>query len=181
MAGEYVELHAKSFYSFGMGASHAHELLARAGEHGYGALALTDTNLCGALEFARLANSLGIRPVTGAELTLMDGSRLTLLSRDTAGLHPRLAAPHPGQRRRPQGAPAGPRAPARPRRRRGPAHRRPRRAAVEAGAGRPPWGGRGSSQALRGVVRAGFGIRGAAAELPQGRHRPQPGAGGARP
>ena len=85
MAGEYVELHAKSFYSFGMGASHAHELLARAGEYGYGALALTDTNLCGALEFARLANSLGIRPVTGAELTLMDGSRLTLLARTRQG------------------------------------------------------------------------------------------------
>ena len=85
MASEYVELHAKSFYSFGMGASHAHELLARAGEHGYDALALTDTNLCGALEFARLANSLGIRPVTGAELTLADGSRLTLLARTRQG------------------------------------------------------------------------------------------------
>ena len=85
MASEYVELHAKSFYSFGMGASHAHELLARAGEHGYDALALTDTNLCGALEFARLANSLGIRPITGAELTLADGSRLTLLARTRQG------------------------------------------------------------------------------------------------
>ena len=55
----YVELHAKSFYSFGVGASHPHELLAQAKEYGYGSLALTDTNLCGALEFARLANSLG--------------------------------------------------------------------------------------------------------------------------
>ena len=164
MAGGYVELHAKSFYSFGTGASHAHELLARAGEYGYGSLALTDTNLCGALEFARLANSLGIRPVTGAELTLMDGSRLTLAGPDAAGVRPRLAPPHPGQRRRPQGAPAGPRAPARARRRRAPAHRRPRRAAVAAGAGRPPGGGRGAPQALRGVVRAGLGVRGAAAE-----------------
>ena len=76
----YVELHAKSFYSFGVGASHTHELLAKAGEHGYPALALTDTNLCGALEFARLANSLGVRPITGGELTLTDGSRLTLLA-----------------------------------------------------------------------------------------------------
>ena len=85
MAGEYLELHAKSFYSFGMGASHAHELLARAGEYGYDSLALTDTNLCGALEFARLANSLGVRPITGTELTLMDGSRLTLLARTRQG------------------------------------------------------------------------------------------------
>ena len=85
MADGYVELHAKSFYSFGAGASHAHELLAQAKEHGYPALALTDTNLCGALEFARLANSLDIRPIIGGELTLTDGSRLTLLAKTRAG------------------------------------------------------------------------------------------------
>ena len=85
MANGYIELHAKSFYSFGVGASHAHELLAQAKEYGYLALALTDTNLCGALEFARLANSLGIRPITGGELTLTDGTRLTLLARTRAG------------------------------------------------------------------------------------------------
>ena len=85
MASGYVELHAKSFYSFGLGASHTHELLARAREYGYPALALTDTNLCGALEFARLANSLGVRPITGGELTLADDSRLTLLARSRAG------------------------------------------------------------------------------------------------
>ena len=85
MAAGYVELHAKSFYSFGQGASHIHELLARAKGHGYPALTLTDTNLCGALEFARLANSLGLRPITGGELTLIDGSRLTLLARTRRG------------------------------------------------------------------------------------------------
>ena len=85
MTDGYVELHAKSFYSFGAGASHAHELLARAKEYGHPALALTDTNLCGALEFARLANSLGIRPITGGELTLTDGSRLTLLAATRSG------------------------------------------------------------------------------------------------
>ncbi len=81
----YVELHAKSFYSFGVGASHTHELLAQAREHGYPALALTDTNLCGALEFARLANSLDIQPITGGELTLTDESRLTLLAETRVG------------------------------------------------------------------------------------------------
>ena len=85
MTAGYVELHAKSFYSFGMGASHVHELLARAGEYGYPALALTDANLCGALEFARLAGSLGIKPITGGELTLTDGSRIVLLARDRQG------------------------------------------------------------------------------------------------
>ena len=85
MVSGYVELHAKSFYSFGVGASHVHETLAQAKEYGYLALALTDTNLCGALEFARLANSLDIRPITGGELTLSDGSRLTLLAKSRAG------------------------------------------------------------------------------------------------
>ena len=85
MSAGYAELHAKSFFSFGVGASHAHELLAQAKEYGYSALALTDTNLCGALEFARLANSLGIRPITGGELTLADGSHITLLAKTRTG------------------------------------------------------------------------------------------------
>ena len=85
MSGGYVELHAKSFYSFGLGASHAHELLSQAREYGYDALALTDTNLCGALDFARLAGSLDVRPITGGELTLDDGSRLVLLARTRQG------------------------------------------------------------------------------------------------
>ncbi len=85
MAAGYAELRAASFYSFGRGASHVHELLARAAEHGYGALALTDTNLCGALEFARLAGSLGIRPITGGDLPLSDGSSLALLARTREG------------------------------------------------------------------------------------------------
>ena len=85
MTTPYVELHAKSFYSFGMGASHTHELLAQARAYGYDSLALTDTNLCGALEFARLAASLGIRPITGGELTLTDGTRLALLAMTRRG------------------------------------------------------------------------------------------------
>lgn len=85
MTSLYVELHAKSFYSFGEGASHVHELLAQAKEYGYDALALTDTNLCGALEFARLARSLEVKPITGGELTLCDGSRITLLAKSKRG------------------------------------------------------------------------------------------------
>ncbi len=83
--GGYVELRAKSFYSFGEGASGVHELLARAVELGQPALALTDSNLCGALEFARLAVSLGVRPITGGELTLTCGSRVALLAENRAG------------------------------------------------------------------------------------------------
>ena len=85
MSAGYVELHAKSFYSFGTGASHVHELLAQAGEYGYSDLALTDSNLCGALDFARLAGSLDIRPITGGELALTDGSRIVLLAKTRQG------------------------------------------------------------------------------------------------
>ena len=98
MSAGYAELHAKSFFSFGVGASHAHELLAQAKEYGYSALALTDTNLCGALEFARLTNSLGIRPITGGELTLTDDSHITLLAKTRTGVLQHLAALHARQR-----------------------------------------------------------------------------------
>jgi len=61
-SSSYVELHAHSFYSFGEGASHTYELLGRAAELGYSAMGLTDHNMCGSLEFARQAKSLGIQP-----------------------------------------------------------------------------------------------------------------------
>ena len=85
MSSEYVELHAKSFFSFGEGASHVHEIATRALEYGQPALALTDANLCGALEFANLAGNIGLKPITGGELTLLDGSRVTLLAKSRAG------------------------------------------------------------------------------------------------
>ncbi|MFQ5861338.1 MAG: PHP domain-containing protein, partial [Dehalococcoidia bacterium] len=53
-----------------------HELLPHAVELGYPALALTDhDNLCGAMEFARAARSLGVQPIIGAEVTLSAGVR----------------------------------------------------------------------------------------------------------
>ncbi len=82
----YVELHCHSNYSFQEGASFTHELLLRAKELGYPALALTDhDNLCGAMEFAQQARSIGIRPITGAEITLKGGRHLTLLAETARG------------------------------------------------------------------------------------------------
>src|SRR4051794_15437447 len=76
----YVELHAHSAYSFLDGASQPEELAARAAELGYTALALTDHDgIYGSLEFAHAAKHFGVRPITGAELTLDGGSHLTLL------------------------------------------------------------------------------------------------------
>ena len=86
MTSQYVELHCHSNYSFLEGASSISELLVQARSLGYGALALTDhDNLCGSMEFARVAASLDVRPITGAEITLKDGSHLTLLSETRKG------------------------------------------------------------------------------------------------
>jgi DNA polymerase III alpha subunit len=76
----FVELHCHSAYSFLDGASLPEELAVRAAELGYEALALTDHDgLYGSLEFAHAAKHFGIRPITGAELTLADRSHVTLL------------------------------------------------------------------------------------------------------
>ena len=76
----YVELHAHSAYSFLDGASQPEELAARAAELGYEALALTDHDgVYGSLEFAHAAKALGVRAITGAELTLDGDSHITLL------------------------------------------------------------------------------------------------------
>ncbi|MDQ3994920.1 MAG: PHP domain-containing protein, partial [Actinomycetota bacterium] len=76
----YVELHCHSAYSFLDGASLPEELVVRAAELGYPALALTDHDgFYGSLEFAHAAKAFGLRPITGAELTLNDGSHVTLL------------------------------------------------------------------------------------------------------
>ena len=75
-APSYVELHAHSAYSFLDGASQPEELVARAVELGYEALALTDHDgLYGSLEFAHAAKALGLRPITGCELTLEGTAR----------------------------------------------------------------------------------------------------------
>ena len=56
----YAELHCHSYYSFHDGASSLEELLLRAKELGYQALALTDhDNLCGAMRFAQLTRFTG--------------------------------------------------------------------------------------------------------------------------
>ncbi|HET9948314.1 MAG TPA: error-prone DNA polymerase [Longimicrobiales bacterium] len=69
----YIELHCHSGYSFLDGASHPEELVLRAAELGYPALALTDHDgLYGSMEFARMAKEAGLRPITGAELTLRE-------------------------------------------------------------------------------------------------------------
>src|SRR5215207_1076384 len=82
----YTELHAHSAYSFLDGASLPEELAVRAAELGYEALALTDHDgVYGSLEFATAAKAFGVRPITGAEVTLGDGSHVTLLVETSRG------------------------------------------------------------------------------------------------
>jgi error-prone DNA polymerase len=77
---KYVELHCHSSYSFLDGASLPEEIAVRAAELGYEALALTDHDgLYGSLEFAHAAKAFGVRPITGAELTLAGGAHVTVL------------------------------------------------------------------------------------------------------
>ena len=86
MIQSYAELHCHSNYSFQEGASFIQELLPRAVGLGYPALAITDhDNLCGAMDFARTARSLGIQPIIGAEVTLMGAYHITLLAETAKG------------------------------------------------------------------------------------------------
>ena len=101
----YVELHSHSAYSFLDGASLPVELAAVAVEQGYPAMALTDHDgLHGAMEFAQAAKPLGLRTITGAEVTLDDGSHLTLLCETSNGyrnLCRLITRAHEGTRVRP--------------------------------------------------------------------------------
>ncbi|MEQ1858048.1 MAG: PHP domain-containing protein, partial [Longimicrobiales bacterium] len=92
----YVELHCHSGFSFLDGASQPEELVLRATELGYPALALTDHNgLYGSMEFARTAKEAGLQPITGAEVTLREcfpgraepegGHHVTLLAENPTG------------------------------------------------------------------------------------------------
>jgi len=86
VSSNYIELHAHSCWSLLEGASQTDELVLRAAELGYDALALTDHDgLYGAMEFAHNARAFGVRPLTGAEVTLDDGAHLTLLAANRRG------------------------------------------------------------------------------------------------
>src|ERR1700691_6348540 len=83
MNSDYIELRARSAFSFLEGASTPEDLAARAAELGYSAMALGDRDgVYGAPRFYLAAKSAGIRQIVGAELTLDDDSRLYVLAPD---------------------------------------------------------------------------------------------------
>jgi error-prone DNA polymerase len=88
----YVELHARSAFSFLRGASHPEQLAEVAVEQGLSALALCDRNgVPGAPLFyartgeLRAENKGQLRPIVGSELTLEDGTVLPVLVMSRTG------------------------------------------------------------------------------------------------
>ena len=82
----YIELHCHSAFSFLDGASSPDALVHRAVQLEYPALALTDHHgLYGSMIFAQAAKQLGLQPITGAEVTLLDGTHVTLLAENPTG------------------------------------------------------------------------------------------------
>jgi error-prone DNA polymerase len=82
----YAELHCCTNFSFLRGASHGEELVARAAELGYGALAITDEcSFAGLVRAHVAAREAGLKLIAGTELVLADGLRLVLLAMNRAG------------------------------------------------------------------------------------------------
>ena len=86
MTAAYAELHCRSNFSFLRGASHPEELVRRAHELGYAALALTDLcSLAGVVRAHGEAKGLGLHLILGSELRVEEGPRLVALAQDRAG------------------------------------------------------------------------------------------------
>jgi error-prone DNA polymerase len=82
---DYAELHCLSNFSFQRGASHPQELVQRAHELGYTALAITDEcSVAGVVRAHAEAKKLGLKLILGAEFAL-DGFRLVALARNLRG------------------------------------------------------------------------------------------------
>ncbi|MDE2979712.1 MAG: error-prone DNA polymerase [Gemmatimonadota bacterium] len=100
----YAELQITSNFSFLRGASHPDEMVERAAELGYRALALTDRNtLAGVVRAHEAAQRTGLHFIPGARLDLQDGPSLLCLptTRHGYGALSRLITT--GRRRAPKG------------------------------------------------------------------------------
>jgi len=82
----YAELHCLSNFSFLRGASHPEELVARAQQLGYSALALTDEcSFAGVVRAHTAARECGLPLILGSEIQLADGPQLVLLATGREG------------------------------------------------------------------------------------------------
>jgi len=86
MTERYVELHARSAFSFLEGSSTPEELVSRCAELNLSAIAMLDRdNVSGAARFHMAAKKAGIRAHIGAEITCTDGHRYPLLAESRTG------------------------------------------------------------------------------------------------
>ena len=109
MLPAYAELHCLSNFTFLRGASHAGELVERAAELGYAALAITDEcSVAGVVRAHLAAKELAQRAkfklIIGSELRLDDGMKLVLLAQNRAGYGNLAALITLGRRRAEMGA-----------------------------------------------------------------------------
>ena len=86
MTPNYAELHCLTNYSFLRGASDPEELVHRASELGYSALAITDEcSVAGIVRAHVAARETKLKLIVGSEFSLADGLKLVLLVKDIAG------------------------------------------------------------------------------------------------
>src|SRR5437899_11857256 len=86
MTDGFVELNARSAFSFLEGASRPEELVVACADFGMPALAILDRDgVYGAPRFHLAAQKAGIRAHIGAEVTCTDGNRYPLLAESRAG------------------------------------------------------------------------------------------------
>jgi len=83
---DYAELHCLSNFTFLRGASHPEELVRRAAELGYSALAITDEcSLAGAVRAHVAAKDVGLPLIIGSEIKLKDEAKLVVFATDRGG------------------------------------------------------------------------------------------------
>lgn len=100
----YAELHCKTNFSFLEGASHADELVTRAADAGYAALAVTDRNtLAGVVRAHGAAKDRGLPLIIGAELHLRDSPPVVVWASDRPAYGRLSRLLTVGRRRAPKG------------------------------------------------------------------------------
>ncbi len=83
---QYAELHCLTNFSFLEAASHPEELVVRAAELGYSALAITDINsLAGVVRANTAAKDHPLKLVIGAEIRPSDAPPVVLWAKDRSG------------------------------------------------------------------------------------------------
>ncbi|MCX2983436.1 PHP domain-containing protein [Halieaceae bacterium IMCC14734] len=100
----YAELHCLSNFSFQRGASHPRDLVQRAAELGYTALAITDEcSLAGVVKAHVAAQEYGIKLIIGSELNLEEGIKLLALAPNRAAYSELSGLISMARRRSPKG------------------------------------------------------------------------------